>query len=353
LEADRFSGFVLYNLGATLDEAQIAIRTFSGTQGSSTHPGRSARIAAITNGWISASELKPTEERKATERIDNTKPRSMPSQGVFWTHDGVKNLFSVYVDGKNIANRSKRSYSGDDYLVYDPTTKVTYLLENFKTRDNNQRWPAKVLGRGVEIFWRHNGADKKYAVYVKGESIASRSQSGYTYSDYLVYDPNTSSTYFLNNFKTQDDNQLREGRLLGIGQSIFWRHDGVAKTYGLYVNGDNISARCNASYSNDDYIVYDPDTRKTYYLQDFGRRKDKRMYKGTLLSTGPSIYWRHNGADNTFALYVDGEKVSGRTDNTYSGDDYICYDPDAKKRYILENFRNLKDNQLRKGRVLY
>lgn len=57
LEADKFSGFVLFHLGATLDEAQIAINTFVGNKGSTTHPGRSARIAAITNGWKQGSDL--------------------------------------------------------------------------------------------------------------------------------------------------------------------------------------------------------------------------------------------------------------------------------------------------------
>jgi predicted Zn-dependent protease len=51
LEADLFSGFVLYKMGATLDEATRAMQIVS-EYGSATHPGRSARIAAITRGWM-------------------------------------------------------------------------------------------------------------------------------------------------------------------------------------------------------------------------------------------------------------------------------------------------------------
>ena len=55
LEADEFSGFVLAQMGASLDEAQQAIEHFvTSEEGSSTHPPKSARLAAITNGWIDA-----------------------------------------------------------------------------------------------------------------------------------------------------------------------------------------------------------------------------------------------------------------------------------------------------------
>ncbi len=51
LEADRFSGFVLAKMGASLDEACIAMETYGGESLSSTHPAKRTRLAAITNGW--------------------------------------------------------------------------------------------------------------------------------------------------------------------------------------------------------------------------------------------------------------------------------------------------------------
>ncbi|MBO2012612.1 membrane-binding protein [Hymenobacter negativus] len=55
LEADEFSGFVLRKLGASLAQAQAAMATVSDDQGSSTHPGRSPRLAAIGEGWQRAN----------------------------------------------------------------------------------------------------------------------------------------------------------------------------------------------------------------------------------------------------------------------------------------------------------
>lgn len=60
LEADRYSGFVLQKMGATLDQSQAAMKAIGSDQGSSTHPAKSARLAAITNGWRASRDLKAT-----------------------------------------------------------------------------------------------------------------------------------------------------------------------------------------------------------------------------------------------------------------------------------------------------
>ncbi len=51
LEADLFSGGVLYLLGASLAEAQAGIRTFALAGETTTHPPASARMEAVANGW--------------------------------------------------------------------------------------------------------------------------------------------------------------------------------------------------------------------------------------------------------------------------------------------------------------
>jgi hypothetical protein len=57
LEADKFSGFVLYKMGASLGDAQKAMATLvrEGPDGA-THPGRGRRLAAIAEGWEQACE---------------------------------------------------------------------------------------------------------------------------------------------------------------------------------------------------------------------------------------------------------------------------------------------------------
>lgn len=57
LESDKFSGFVLYKMGAPLKDAQNAIATLIPEADGQTHPGRKKRLAAVANGWIEACEL--------------------------------------------------------------------------------------------------------------------------------------------------------------------------------------------------------------------------------------------------------------------------------------------------------
>ncbi len=59
LEADRFAGFILQKMGATLDQALAGWKEFSNDQETLTHPGKQTRLAAVTNGWVAARDLNP------------------------------------------------------------------------------------------------------------------------------------------------------------------------------------------------------------------------------------------------------------------------------------------------------
>lgn len=56
LEADEFAGFVLYKLGASLEQSQEVMNYIAKTTASKTHPARSSRMHAIQNGWSRAAD---------------------------------------------------------------------------------------------------------------------------------------------------------------------------------------------------------------------------------------------------------------------------------------------------------
>ena len=61
LEADETAGFILYKLGATLEESQRAMRSASvNIEGSYTHPPRAQRLEAIKKGWENARGANPS-----------------------------------------------------------------------------------------------------------------------------------------------------------------------------------------------------------------------------------------------------------------------------------------------------
>jgi hypothetical protein len=63
LEADKFSGFVLASMGATLEKAQAAMKALASENGSETHPPKQSRLLAIRAGWREWHEANPTSAR--------------------------------------------------------------------------------------------------------------------------------------------------------------------------------------------------------------------------------------------------------------------------------------------------
>jgi hypothetical protein len=57
LAADKYSGFILHQMGASLEEAQAAMQLVGKDEGSERHPPKQARLDAITSGWVEAQQL--------------------------------------------------------------------------------------------------------------------------------------------------------------------------------------------------------------------------------------------------------------------------------------------------------
>jgi len=55
LEADEFAGFILYKLGASLEQAQSVMNYIAKPGRSKTHPGKNSRMEAIRKGWDKAA----------------------------------------------------------------------------------------------------------------------------------------------------------------------------------------------------------------------------------------------------------------------------------------------------------
>jgi tetratricopeptide (TPR) repeat protein len=74
LEADKFAGNLLFHLHATIDEAQSGIKTIPLEGETYTHPSKTARLVATTNGWTAAYDLSRGVQPKAIEPpVDNEK----------------------------------------------------------------------------------------------------------------------------------------------------------------------------------------------------------------------------------------------------------------------------------------
>ncbi|RYU95579.1 hypothetical protein EWM59_10735 [Emticicia agri] len=78
LEADEFSGFVMYQMGASLKEAQAAISKLTSDYDGGTHPPRTRRLASIEKGYRNAQELYPNVKKNDGSVITSTPTKQLP-----------------------------------------------------------------------------------------------------------------------------------------------------------------------------------------------------------------------------------------------------------------------------------
>lgn len=61
LACDRYSGFILYGMGATLEESLAAMDVAGDPHGTERHPPKAARVEAIRQGWEDARRIHDRE----------------------------------------------------------------------------------------------------------------------------------------------------------------------------------------------------------------------------------------------------------------------------------------------------
>ena len=73
LEADEFSGFVMRRMGATLADAQAAMKIAADYKPSLTHPGQADRLTAIATGWNTADKQQNGKDLAKTNPLKDDK----------------------------------------------------------------------------------------------------------------------------------------------------------------------------------------------------------------------------------------------------------------------------------------
>lgn len=96
LIADKFSGFILHQMGATLNEAKAALSTIGHEMDTTKHPIKDARLISLTKGWEEAKKLQNTDAYYSK----NTLSKTIPTQFLYkCTFKGDNNVYLI--DAKN------------------------------------------------------------------------------------------------------------------------------------------------------------------------------------------------------------------------------------------------------------
>lgn len=147
LEADKFSGFVLYKMGARLDDAINAIRNLGNEYETESHPNKTKRIEAITNGWNEANK----------QRFDSAippPPNDEPSE--FYTYN-----YKMLIADEHLKNgiRAESEFEEYDYFygVIKDVVIENYIIKKFSIyiHKTGPDWGANVGnldGETIEVF---------------------------------------------------------------------------------------------------------------------------------------------------------------------------------------------------------
>jgi tetratricopeptide (TPR) repeat protein len=176
LEADEFSGFVMFKIGATLEQSQAAIQkvTTNNDDTYSTHPKLSRRIAAIEKGYNKA------KSQNSIENID-----SNPSAELYFSQGydlSNQNLYSLAIDKYNLCIQINPNFAS----AYNNRGEVKQHLDNFKDAIADFT-KAIQIDPSYAVAYSNRGATKSLLDDYKG-AIAD-------YNKAIQIDPNQNTAY--------------------------------------------------------------------------------------------------------------------------------------------------------------
>jgi hypothetical protein len=194
LEADEFSGFVMYQMGATLKQAQAAIASLTTEYTTTTHPARSKRLRSIEAGYLNAKELYPSlankpapkviekiepviVEKEPPVEIKSERPTSSPLKGCI---DGsCTEGFGVAINSKN-----GERFEGNWHMGKRHGRGKEYFKDG-KLKFEGEYNQGIYNGRGTLFF--KNG-DRYAGGFYKGRMHGSQSVYTYRNGDRLIVD---------------------------------------------------------------------------------------------------------------------------------------------------------------------
>ncbi len=116
LEADEFSGFVLRRMGATLAQAQTALKLAANYKTSVTHPNKTDRLTSIASGWTRANIQQGGKDLAKTTPV--TKPVTERNEPTLHIDREQRENNNV---ARNYPKTNSESLINERYIVADIT----------------------------------------------------------------------------------------------------------------------------------------------------------------------------------------------------------------------------------------
>ena len=139
LIADKFSGFILFQMGASLGDAKSALSAIGHEMDTTKHPPKTSRLFAIQEGWEEAKRLRSINAYSTSKNPNKDSLTQFVYQCSF---NGDNNIY--FIDEK------------DNVIWYDNYGKP--IIIGLKKKSNNNKYS-----------WIYNYLDNYYGVDHKGK----------------------------------------------------------------------------------------------------------------------------------------------------------------------------------------
>lgn len=152
LEADQFSGFILQKMGASLQQAKLAMQEIADDQPSATHPAKSTRMVAIALGWRNA------RGDASGSNAFTQKPLVTPANNASMkhSHNGRQHSHPLPADGLNHQHGGHRTQPAN-VVSTAPESQVSNL-QNSATVQSGSRFidnrDGTVFDRKTNLRWK-------------------------------------------------------------------------------------------------------------------------------------------------------------------------------------------------------
>lgn len=159
IEADKFSGYVMQRLGATLNQSLAAMEKIGTDRASATHPAKSDRLTAITEGWNMASGQTTGSNNTQTENTNtnNTLGNTNPNTGTNTNTDPATDPSWIALFMQS--NKTETVYLSDDGKNFQPAEIKTGEPFVFKFEIYNYGWLRLRYYNGYRLFKLFHGKD--------------------------------------------------------------------------------------------------------------------------------------------------------------------------------------------------
>lgn len=144
LEADEFSGFILFRMGASLAEAQATMKAIASNIPSLTHPGKQTRLAAIKKGWLKAqNQIKPPDNSQSPVAQENNTKITEAFSNIYTEQKMNEGMLYIYAEA-NLPVKTKVTawfYDGNKQPLKDTNRK-------YKTSSNRVATYTTITNKG-------------------------------------------------------------------------------------------------------------------------------------------------------------------------------------------------------------